>query len=401
MIAEDADLTILNETLNFYKLYQHCMGRSEVPPIFHYWCCVSMIAAILEDRVYFDFYKDRPIFPNLFIMLLGPSGGCKGLAISEAVDLVDRTSSVVVNKYRGSITAPRLVDKLGGRIEKKDDQSCVIDDAKLWLVMDELANDVGAGGPIMVRGFLTMMTELYTGHYVFETGTRMHGDVTVDNACVNWLPGTTKAWLKKVLTKDMVDSGFTPRVLPVVSDYAPERIRWPEYPDDRDLVYDHLKARLFALRCLKGRFDITSKADAVYSKWYLGRTEPDEIMLPFWHRQRVLMFKLAMIFSAMDAGPLVINSNHVSRAIYWVKQANVWHEELVESASSTVESDDVKIVRAEVQKAGELTRSELLRKLYRQKILKDRLNRAMGDLLQREEVVQGWQGKAITYKWKG
>ena len=395
-------MTILNETLNFYRLYQHCMGTSEVPQVYHYWSCLSLVASVLEDRVYFELYRDEPVYPNLYVMLLGPSGVCKGLAIGAAKRLLDKADNVEINTYRGQLTAPGLVDVLGGRAER-DKELNYINDAKLWLLMDELANDIGAGGPTMVRSFLKMMTELFTGHYVFNTGTRMHGYVTIDNACVNWLCGTQKAWLLDVLTRDMVHSGFTPRLFPVFSGYVNEAVKWPDYPPDRDQVYEHLKARLLMLRCISGGFKITPQADAVYSKWYEERVPPDDDMLrPFWQRQREFMFKLAMILSVMDAGPLVINSNHVCRALGLISQATRWHQQLIEVASVTRETVDINEVTELLMKKKVITRSALLKGVHRRGYNAYRLEKVMKDLLQSEQVTQSVGAKgAVVYNWVG
>lgn len=101
----------LCETCNFFELYRHICGESEVPAIYHFWSAVSLIAATVEDRVWYQKFKHEALFPNLYVMLVGPSGLGKGMAISHLVRLAD--CGITINKFRGRVTAAHLIDHLG------------------------------------------------------------------------------------------------------------------------------------------------------------------------------------------------------------------------------------------------------------------------------------------------
>lgn len=403
-------MTILNRTLNFYDLYLHCMGKSEVPHLYHYWSCVSLLSAVLEDRVWYEFYKDDPLYPNLYVMLIGESANCKGLAVGSAYRLA-QAAGLNTHTHRGPVTAPFLLDKLAGKVPGTNvcGDHFEGNSATMWLVMDELAHDVDAGSTAMTQRFLKMMTELYTGHYPMDTGTRTSGIANVNNPCVTWLSGTTESWLKKVLTRDMVDSGFTPRVLPVVAPFEDNREPWVEYPADRDLVYDHLKSRLYTLKCITGGFVLSEAAEREYETWYRGKhdkfpreTPDDPIVRAFWRRERALMFKLAMISAVMDPGPLVITSYHIRKALHHTRYAMTWHNMLVDSASATPDTEDIDVVREVIVRWKELEHVKLLN-LVKRKMNTFRCKRAMGDLIQCgdvEQLIVGPRGK-IAYKWIG
>ena len=45
-------------TNNFIRLYEYATGRSEVPWEFHFWSAISLIAALVADRVYVSWMKE-------------------------------------------------------------------------------------------------------------------------------------------------------------------------------------------------------------------------------------------------------------------------------------------------------------------------------------------------------
>jgi hypothetical protein len=396
------------ETSSFLELYVHACGQSIVPREFNIWSCLSLMAAVLEDRVFVEIYKRKPLFPNMYVLLLGPSGSGKGLAIETAVDLVESSLEphrVMINKFRGRITAPRLVDRLGGKAESPNGDGpprMVIDNAKLWLVMDELRNDIHAGGKQMIEDFFTMMTELYTGHYVFNTGTRMYGDVDVNKACVNWLAGTTQEWLRKVINRDMAHSGFIPRLMTVRCGYSRKKLHRPVYPDDEEEVTRHLQARLWGMRYMQGQFVVTPQALAREARWYMDRKIPkDAVMRPLFQRQQAMLYKIAMLLAISDGGPLVIRHHHVAMAIKIIGMYMTNAERLIAAASGTDTTRDVEKVAERVKAEGVITRTDLLKSLRTRGFGAERLTKALTTLLQSGEVEAGKMGRTTAYSWSG
>ena len=58
---------------DFFDLYFEYTGETESPQIYHRWCALSMVGALLGRRVYLPF-GHAPIYPNMYIMLEGNPG---------------------------------------------------------------------------------------------------------------------------------------------------------------------------------------------------------------------------------------------------------------------------------------------------------------------------------------
>ena len=118
--------SILEETKNLIRLYLHHAGDSEIPPEFHLWCCVSMIAACVANRIWLEKFRGKPLYPNLYTALLGPSGIGKGEAIDTALQFVKDNPRV--NVYNGKASPQHLIARLGKPV-RADDGKLILESA--------------------------------------------------------------------------------------------------------------------------------------------------------------------------------------------------------------------------------------------------------------------------------
>jgi hypothetical protein len=324
----------LQRTQNLFDLYQYICGKSEVPAVFNFWSSVAMLAATLENRVWYEKHKGEKLYPHLYVMLVGAGGLGKGTAISQAVRIAK--SSINIQTYRGKLTCAHLIDVLG-KAEKDEFDRKVVKNPRLWLLMDELKNDVGSHKQL-AEEFVAMMTELYTAtNYTINTGTRTSGEIDIVDPLVNWMAGTTEAWLRMVLTKDLVDSGFTARTCFIFGKYDFNK-RYPRivYPPDYDEVMEHIQLRLWMIQQFEGRILMTEQAESIVDQWYMMRPAPtEEAWYSMWHRHHDMMLKFAMINCLADPGPPVINASHMLKAKAMVRQIVRFTSRLLEVAHET------------------------------------------------------------------
>lgn len=393
--------SILNETVNFFRLYRHICGESEVPEIYNFWAAVSLIAATVEDRVWYQKFKHEALFPNLYVIFVGPSGLGKGTAISNAVRLVE--CSIMVNKYRGKVTSAHLIDHLG---KPKQDEwgNKYYANPKLWLIMDELQNDVSSN-PKLVEEFVYLMTELYTAsNYKIQTGTRSTGEVSIDRPILNWLAGVTEDDLREILSARLIKNGFAARLCCVFGEYDFEK-RLPriKYPSDYEEVFKHLCLRLWMLQRTQGQIVMTPTAEAEVDKWYMKRPAPEEELLySSWKRHHDLLLKFAMILALADGGPLVVQHVHIIQAKQMVGKIYAFSEMLAQVGSETWDTKTINDVRRYLMRRGEaklLTISRYFKQMrgVGSKSVRYALLDLEGDgLLIREVDKMG----DIWYKWK-
>jgi len=376
---------ILNDTRNLVKLYIHACGEDEVPKSFHVWSCLTLIAACVGDRVYFQRVREMPLYPNLYTFLIDESGIGKGRAIRFASNFVKDIP--LVNYYEGKITAARLIDKLGRPQINPETGRREVANSKMFLATPELAMSIGKGE--LAESFIETLTELYGGSALIQEGTRAHGDVTIKNCCMNWIAGTTKEWLLKAVSPQAIQSGFFARCIAVYGDKEERRKMFrPQYPIDYQEVIGHIQARIYSLCFLRGEMSLTDEAEKYVNEWYLNRSEPeDDLMKPAWNRQRELVLKLAMLLRLSDGETLKIDYYHIRHAIKLSMINEGSMPDLVEFASRTPETSAEAQIARVLQRARTMGHSDLLRRVYRYGIGAQKAKMAISDLRQKGMIV--------------
>jgi len=362
--------SILSKTTNLVKLYLHtCGDNSDIPQAYHLWSCLSMIGACVADRVYFHRIKEWPIYPNMYVFLIGESGSGKNFAINKMEEYVQELP--LVNYRRLRTTAQYLLDMLGKPTIDPNTGQRILSNTAVYLSMPEISAYIQKGEH--ADTLIQMMTELYSGTSDFTDGTRMHGETTVRNCCINWITGSTKHWLLKAMTPDTVLSGFFARIITVYPEEEKKRDGktkrvWDDvgYPEDYDMVVQHIKARVMALTTVEGEMFMTEKAHAYVRQWNANRPEPtDELIRPWWKRQREAIAKIAMILCLADGRGPVIRQPHVSAAIKILGSVESNLPDLIDFSQHTPSTEKELAVKAVIKRRGKVGRTDLARTLSR------------------------------------
>ena len=85
------------ELTNWLDSYLEYTENSESPISYHTWAGLSVVAGALQRRVYLKWGLGQVIYPNLYIVLIGPSGRTrKGVALGIAKDFLKQVPGVAV-----------------------------------------------------------------------------------------------------------------------------------------------------------------------------------------------------------------------------------------------------------------------------------------------------------------
>lgn len=389
---------------NFVELYQYCCVNPEVPEIYNRWCAYVVLAAAMRDKVWFELFKGDPLKPNLFVGLIGPGSAGKGQAIGFAQRLFKK-SCPEAHSYSGKLTYARLIDHMAG-VQDEDGGWRVEPKPQLWLVMEELMNGVG-GNAQLVAEFIALLTDLYTSaNDTMQTGTRGRGDANIVKPCLNWTFGSNKKWLKKVLPKDDLETGFIARTCFVIAEPDLSKRVWrPTYPSDWEMAYTELIGRLAAIHYTwSGGFQTTEGADAMLASWYESRPLPDEELLAsVWKRQREFILRFSMIAAASDNSQLLIRTKHVCEGLELLDEMLYFATELIGIAAEGRETAGTNEVLDYIKTRGEIGHAELLRQLRKIRGLNKRTVIEALEAGENEGLIEAskTQTGAKSYVWLG
>lgn len=283
--------------MSFFNDYFEYVGESEAPSIYHRWCSISMLGALLCRNVWFPFGHSK-IYPNQYIMLMGSPGTRKGTAINISRKLLQGTG---FNRF-----APDRLSKERFLMEMKppfseeldNDLEMLLIDAphELYVVAEEFTDFVGQGG----MEFMTMLTKLWDNLDEY-THPKIHGkSIVVDKPTVNIIGGNTAQGLALAIPPEALGNGFMSRVIFVHSDPTGRQITFPKKASS--LLRDNLVKRMKEIQKeVTGEVSYSEDAGVLLDRMYKEYINVDDHRFSHYGTRRFThLLKLCIIFAASE-----------------------------------------------------------------------------------------------------
>lgn len=385
---------------SFLERFLYLQGKSEVPSAFYRWVGLSIMATACGTNVWFEKFKTK-VAPNLYVLLIGPSGLGKGVAIDAGLRAIGDLSEYF-GQWRGKITAPAIVEHMHAKAGNKEDKA----PNRLFLVTPELSNSVGTGP--MADLFVKMMTDFFTGgEFTFDEATRTNGRRTFRIPTINWLAGSTEEWLMKSISPDAIEGGFFGRCCPILQeDYGTERVYMPKFPNDYDEQLAWCQGRLHWFSEQRGQILMSRGADAYCEDWYMSRERPvDRRLLPTWKREHDMVIKLSMLLMLDEGLTTSVKRRHVEEAIRLAGSCLASVPYLVNLASSTPERDAVVFIKQFLMAHGRLHESVIYKQALDRSIVQAKVDDVLRSLVASHEVEVDKEpfanGEVRYYRWIG
>lgn len=304
-----------------------------------------MIAAAMERKVWTR-SNDKPLYPNLYTVLVGEPGSGKSEALAPVEIMLRELPDFHVSP--SSVTTASLAD--------------ILNESKRHVVRPELtpplhiefnaltavASEFGVFLPIYEPSFMNMLTKMYDGeHYSEARRGRSTERIAIEKPILNIIGGTTPSYLNTTLPLVAWDQGFTSRTILVysgekvlVNPFAPQE---DKAGLDKDVVYD-----LKLIHGLMGEFVWEQKAmDAVW-KWLSGGEKPQPMHLrlqKYNSRRLVHTLKLTMISSVDRRNDLVVTEADFERGRGWLLEAEELMPQIFRSGGASSDSAAIQEAR--------------------------------------------------------
>ena len=392
---------------NFIALYKYHCGTSQVPDSFHKWSSISLLAACMGNNIWLEKFKGDRLYPNLYVLLIGPSAVGKGIAIGKAHKFADYEPGII-NPHRISTTKRGNIQLMSRPSRFKAQE---YHGSRIYTISPELVNDIGSG-PLAdewVRWMTAMFTETDTK---CTDSTGVHGIQLLDEPMINWLGGSTEEWMRKSITEDAITGGFFARTV-VVSEEAnySRRIHKPTVPWDYDAVKEHLIRRIQGFCRVEGQMVLSPEAEQIDAIWFHNRPPPDEEWeSAMWNREHDIILKVAMVVAMSDLScwghdryNLTINGLHIQAAQQWVTKVHSDVKPLIKIHATTRESMFFDIVVKFIKGSRDgINHTTLLRKVYGRGVTTKYLANIIATLMEAGHVDLDFRGdrKAKYYVWK-
>lgn len=293
-------------TGSWLKAYLAYTAESESPEDYHLWTAISVIAGALRRQVFFDMGYFL-LYPNMYIVLVGPPGRCKkSTAMRIGRDILKATPGA---KFTAdSTTREKLIINLTQA--HKDGASAMTAHST------EFATMLTSSGMDMV----VFLTDIFDCPPVWEHDTKSGGKNTIKGPFLNLLGATTPDWISRAMPLDTIGVGLTSRIIFVFHDTPREADPIPKLTEAQKQLQQILITDLIAISTLSGEFKLTPEADAMHRDWYrarIGNPNPtgDPRLAGYFERKQTHLLKLAMIVAASKRDGLLITLEDLEDAM--------------------------------------------------------------------------------------
>lgn len=283
---------------SFCSDYFTLVGKTEAPYIYHRWCMISSIAALLGRQAYLPFGHSA-IYPNMYVMLMGSPGARKNTAINIAQKLLmrigyDNFAADKVSKERF------LIDMVNGQENEdmEDLMELVLDDmtSEMYIVAEEFTDFTGKNNVEL----LTMFAKLWDNpdHYKQP---KIHGQsVFVPKPTCNMLAGNTPSAYHTNMPLEAIGQGYFSRVLHIHGEATGRKITIPPPPSKEAMVaidtrYKEIKKHV------RGAFKVSKEIEeGILSRMYKEYPEIQDYRFKHYNTRRFThLLKITMVMAAM------------------------------------------------------------------------------------------------------
>ena len=284
----------------FFDLYFSYVGETECPRIFHRWTAISCVAALLGRSVNIPFGHSN-IYPNLYIMLMGPPGTRKSTAIKIGQKLISQIGYGHFSADRTSKEALWLdmtteQERNIGTDDLELEELRPYTPTELYIVADEFNDFMG----IRNEEFQTALTKMWDCPAEYTTRAKASSSTSIYKPTINILGGNTPSGLSKGFGPEAINGGFFSRIVFVHSEPTDTRIPFPSGPALTTKI--KIEDSIRDIRdSATGSMSISSGARNTLASMYTGFPGLNDSRFQYYTtRRHTNLLKLSIILAAMD-----------------------------------------------------------------------------------------------------
>ena len=346
---------------NWLDAYMEYTEENESPLKFRRWTAISSVAAALQRRIVFPWFgPDINIYPNMYIILVGPSGVRKGTAMAPAKQLLKEagvylgpdwvTKEALVQAFLDAYAAG--MNKIGEEPVFDGHHSMTIFSPELSVLIKERDLDMHF-----------VLCQLFDADSL-EYRTKHDGPQKLFNVWFNLLGATTPRALRETFPATSTGYGLTSRLNFIYADKKHKVVTAYIPTEENKKLRGYLIEDLQQMRTLYGTMQMSAGWFALYDKWVRESEEQppvthDPRFEGYQERRRGHLAKLSMICTAAKGNELLIQEETFHEALVLLKEAERGMSKAFAGAGRLEDSDVISSVlqvisRKEVTWFGDL-----------------------------------------------
>lgn len=303
--------------------FMEMTDNSEPPYLFRKWAGISTIASALQRKVRVELGLSLTFYPNLYVVLVGPSATGKGTAMKFASDIIEQVPTIRLSAQATSLQALIRRMKETNLTDVNVETGEQTYHSSLTIFSTEFTVFLGYHNQELIAA----LCEWYDCHnrWTYETIARKKEEVV--GVWVNLFAGTTPDAIQASLPIESIGGGLTSRIIFVVEEKRGKLVVVPTKTEKEMRLQQQLVYDLEAINRLSGIMRYTEGFLKIYSDWcyYADGHRPfqDRKFDGYCGRRRKHLITLAMICCASHSDEMIMTSEDIDRAIALLAEVEI------------------------------------------------------------------------------
>lgn len=365
------------------------------------WCGISVIAACLKRKCVLN-WGTLTLYPNMYVVLVGPSGKCrKGTAMNQGMWFMREMG---IKMAAESITREALIRELK---EANNDVSVdpttgeISMHASLTVYSQELTVFLGYNN----QALMSDLTDWYDCRSEWTYRTKTQGTDAIIGVWVNLIGATTPDLLQTTLPQDAIGGGLTSRIIFVYENKKEKTVATPFLSHEERILRDKLKDDLSRICALSGEFTVTNSFIDSYVPWYIAYSNgkppfQDYRFSGYFERRPSHLLKLCMIVNAARSSKMELDKVDFNKALEILEMTEKKMPYTFSGVGKSVTADSMARVMKIVAVEGVIEFRELHRRTF-QDIDKFTLEKLVESLIAMEYITVEYKDKLKMIKYIG
>lgn len=307
------------------------------PAIYRRWTAISIMAAALRQNVWLR--TSGPVFPNLYIFLIGHPGVGKTRIISEGRRVAIKADGLNIAPV--SMTFASMVDALAeAKVEIIRQPQGTIRYNSMYIAADELGTFMHKYEPEMIDG----LSHFYDPNPYQQVRRTADIDIRIESPQINMIAGSTPKNFINFMPEKAWGQGFTSRIIMVFSD---ERFIIDDFADHGPSHTADFIADLKHISELYGQFTVTQPYREAINTWRHAGEPPlpsHPRLLHYLTRRCMHLYKLSMISSIDRDDSLWLTRADFDNALTWLTEAELYMPDIFKAGATNADAqaqDDI------------------------------------------------------------
>jgi hypothetical protein len=299
--------------------------NTEPPRLFRFWTAISVIASALQRKCHVKWGSSLVFYPNLYIVLVGPSGCRKGTAMGPGLDIIEDTGKIKLAAQATSLQA--LIRRL--KETNYQDPDLETGTMQFHSSMTIFSKEFTVFLGFHNKELMSALCDWYDCDRRWKYDTISRKEEEILGVWVNLFGATTPSLIRSSMPLDAIGGGLTSRIIYIYEENIGKMVLFPMETEGERNLRELLLHDLNKITMMSGRFRFTENFMDVWARW---RNETinnppfyDNRFEGYISRRPNHVMKLSMIMasSRADGGQMILTGDDITRAISVIEEAEL------------------------------------------------------------------------------